>query len=187
MASAPAIAPSPFLTGPSGRVIDGKAIADTIRAEVAAAVQDLKAKTGGKVRERRTNVKRRARAALSRRRRRRRRPAARSLEKRNETNNHKRPPSLLSPETKTLNQVPGLAVIIVGDRKDSRTYVAMKHKACAECGVASFSRELPDTATQEDVLAAVEAFNADDKVHGILVQLPVRKRRGAIDKQQKRC
>jgi methylenetetrahydrofolate dehydrogenase (NADP+)/methenyltetrahydrofolate cyclohydrolase len=49
----------------------------------------------------------------------------------------------------------------------------MKHKACAECGVASFSCELPETATQEEVLAAVEKFNKDDAVHGILVQLPV--------------
>lgn len=50
----------------------------------------------------------------------------------------------------------------------------MKHKACAECGVASFSCELPAEATQQDVLAAVAKFNADPAVHGILVQLPVR-------------
>jgi hypothetical protein len=50
MAAAPALAPSPFLTGPSGKVIDGKAVADTIRAEIAEAVKQLKEKTGGKVR-----------------------------------------------------------------------------------------------------------------------------------------
>ena len=47
--AAPALGPSPFLTGSSGRVIDGKAVADTIRAEVTARVQELKEKTGGKV------------------------------------------------------------------------------------------------------------------------------------------
>lgn len=62
MAAAPALAPSPFLTGPSGRVIDGKAVADTIRAEVAAAVKELKEKTGGKVRRRPPSVARRMRA-----------------------------------------------------------------------------------------------------------------------------
>lgn len=49
----------------------------------------------------------------------------------------------------------------------------MKHRACAECGVASFSCELPEAATQAEVLAAVARFNADPAVHGILVQLPV--------------
>jgi 5,10-methylene-tetrahydrofolate dehydrogenase/methenyl tetrahydrofolate cyclohydrolase len=71
-------------------------------------------------------------------------------------------------------QVPGLAVVIVGDRKDSATYVRMKKKACADAGIASFDCDLPGDATQADVLAAVAGFNANPEVHGILVQLPVR-------------
>lgn len=74
MSAAPAIAPSPFLTGESGRVIDGKAVADTIRAEVAAAVNELKEKTGGKVRIVLLSPPPRGARALSRR-----RPAPTSL------------------------------------------------------------------------------------------------------------
>ena len=70
-------------------------------------------------------------------------------------------------------EAPGLAVVLVGARKDSQTYVRNKKKACAEAGIASFGAELPETATEAEVLAAVEGFNADPKVHGILVQLPL--------------
>ena len=70
-------------------------------------------------------------------------------------------------------RAPGLAVVLVGDRKDSQAYVRSKKKACAEAGIASFGAELPDTATEAEVLAAVEGFNADPRVHGILVQLPL--------------
>lgn len=72
-------------------------------------------------------------------------------------------------------QVPGLAVVIVGERKDSQTYVRMKRRACAEVGIRSFDCDLPEGATQAEVLAAVERFNADPNVHGILVQLPLPK------------
>lgn len=71
-------------------------------------------------------------------------------------------------------QVPGLAVVIVGERKDSQTYVRMKRKACEEVGIASFGADLPDTATQQEVLDVVQQLNANPDVHGILVQLPVR-------------
>ncbi|KXZ48986.1 hypothetical protein GPECTOR_24g276 [Gonium pectorale] len=70
-------------------------------------------------------------------------------------------------------RVPGLAVVIVGERKDSQTYVRMKRKACEEVGIASFGADLPATATQDEVLAAVRGFNANPDVHGILVQLPL--------------
>jgi 5,10-methylene-tetrahydrofolate dehydrogenase/methenyl tetrahydrofolate cyclohydrolase len=70
-------------------------------------------------------------------------------------------------------QVPGLAVVIVGERKDSQTYVRMKRKACEEVGIASFGADLPDTATQQQVLDTVQQLNANPDVHGILVQLPV--------------
>ena len=99
-------------------VIDGKAIAGTIRAEIKSKVDDLKRRTG---------------------------------------------------------RVPGLAVVIVGERKDSQTYVRMKRKACEEVGIASFHCELPGTATEEEILKTVRRFNADANVHGILVQLPLPK------------
>lgn len=70
-------------------------------------------------------------------------------------------------------QAPGLAVVIVGERKDSQTYVRMKRKACEEVGIVSFGADLPATATQQEVLDVVQQLNANPDVHGILVQLPV--------------
>jgi hypothetical protein len=64
-------------------------------------------------------------------------------------------------------------VVIVGERKDSQTYVRMKRKACEEVGIASFGADLPETASQEEVLKVVKDLNANPDVHGILVQLPV--------------
>ena len=52
-----------------------------------------------------------------------------------------------------VRQAPGLAVILVGNRKDSETYVRSKKKACAEVGIADFGTDLPEDATEEDVLA----------------------------------
>lgn len=72
-------------------------------------------------------------------------------------------------------RAPGLAVVLVGTRKDSETYVRSKKKACAEVGFESFGADLPETATEEEVLAVVERFNANPSVHGILVQLPLPK------------
>ena len=72
-------------------------------------------------------------------------------------------------------RAPGLAVVIVGARKDSQTYVRMKRKACEEVGIESFHAELPESASEEEVLAVVRGFNADARVDGILVQLPLPK------------
>eukprot|EP00920_Eleutheroschizon_duboscqi_P037276 GHVT01089411.1.p1 GENE.GHVT01089411.1~~GHVT01089411.1.p1 ORF type:complete len:235 (+),score=48.49 GHVT01089411.1:159-863(+) len=71
------------------------------------------------------------------------------------------------------NQKPKLAVILVGERKDSFTYVNMKEKACAECGIDSLVVRLPSTCTQEEVEAAVLSVASDATVDGLLVQLPV--------------
>ena len=71
------------------------------------------------------------------------------------------------------DKVPGLAVVLVGERKDSETYVRSKKKACAEAGIESFGTDLPGDATEDEVLAVVAAYNADPNVHGILVQLPM--------------
>jgi 5,10-methylene-tetrahydrofolate dehydrogenase/methenyl tetrahydrofolate cyclohydrolase len=68
---------------------------------------------------------------------------------------------------------PGLATVLVGDNPASHTYVRMKRKACAKAGIESFHHELPDDASQEEVEKLLHKLNADSKVHGILVQLPL--------------
>jgi methylenetetrahydrofolate dehydrogenase (NADP+) / methenyltetrahydrofolate cyclohydrolase len=68
---------------------------------------------------------------------------------------------------------PGLGVVMVGDNPASQQYVRMKRRACEKAGIASFAQELPQTATQAEVEAAVRAFNDDPRIHGILVQLPL--------------
>lgn len=68
---------------------------------------------------------------------------------------------------------PGLAVVIVGERKDSQTYVRSKRKACEEVGIESFGFELPEDCGQERLVALVDELNAREDVHGILVQLPL--------------
>ncbi|KAL0026338.1 hypothetical protein WJX79_000616 [Trebouxia sp. C0005] len=98
--------------------IDGKAIAQAIRKEVAAGVTELREKYG---------------------------------------------------------KAPGLAVVLVGTRKDSETYVRNKKKVCEEVGIASFGETLAEDATEEEVLKIVQGYNADPAVHGILVQLPLPK------------
>ncbi|XP_010278897.1 PREDICTED: bifunctional protein FolD 1, mitochondrial isoform X2 [Nelumbo nucifera] len=70
-------------------------------------------------------------------------------------------------------KVPGLAVILVGNRKDSQTYVRNKIKACEEVGITSLMAELPDKCGEDEVLDAVLSFNENPSVHGILVQLPL--------------
>ena len=100
----------------TAQIIDGKAIAATIRAEIAEEVAKIKAEYG---------------------------------------------------------VVPGLATVLVGDRKDSQTYVRMKKKACAEVGITSFGYDLPGDASQEDVIRLVRELNANPDVDGILVQLPL--------------
>ena len=109
---------SSFTPRASAEILDGKAIASTIREEVREKVAELKQRYG---------------------------------------------------------KVPGLAVVLVGERKDSQTYVRSKKKACEEAGIASFGTDLPEDATEEEVLAVVAAYNADPNVHGILVQLPMPK------------
>jgi len=68
---------------------------------------------------------------------------------------------------------PGLATVLVGENPASQTYVGMKRKMCAELGIESFGHTLPATATQQEVEGLVRTLNADKKVHGILVQLPL--------------
>ena len=69
--------------------------------------------------------------------------------------------------------VPCLAVILVGNNPASVSYVTGKRKALAEAGMSDRSVELPETTTQEELLALIDKLNKDDTVHGILVQLPL--------------
>ena len=68
---------------------------------------------------------------------------------------------------------PGLATVVVGDDPASATYVASKHRACQEVGIASFDRQLPANATQEDLEECLAELAADRRVSGILLQLPL--------------
>lgn len=69
--------------------------------------------------------------------------------------------------------VPGLAVVQVGHHKASDLYSRSKQLACDEVGIASFAAYLPATTPEDEVLELVNVLNADDRVHGILVQLPM--------------
>jgi 5,10-methylene-tetrahydrofolate dehydrogenase/methenyl tetrahydrofolate cyclohydrolase len=100
----------------TAQIIDGKAIAATIREEIKAEVEAMKARYG---------------------------------------------------------KVPGLAAVLVGERKDSQSYVRSKKKACAEAGIASFGNDLPADISQQELLQVVRDLNANPEVHGILVQLPL--------------
>jgi len=68
---------------------------------------------------------------------------------------------------------PGLAVVLVGERTDSATYVRMKKRAADECGFFSIDRKFDESVTQQQLLDTVSELNADPKVHAILVQLPL--------------
>ncbi|WP_127145356.1 bifunctional methylenetetrahydrofolate dehydrogenase/methenyltetrahydrofolate cyclohydrolase FolD [Pelagibacterium montanilacus] len=69
--------------------------------------------------------------------------------------------------------VPGLAVILVGSDAASQVYVASKSRRAAACGFHSVQNDMAETTSEAELLAQVEAFNADPAIHGILVQLPL--------------
>ncbi len=71
--------------------------------------------------------------------------------------------------------LPGLAVVIVGENPASQVYVRNKKRACEEVGFYSEVHELPEATAQEELNALVDRLNADPKIHGILVQLPLPK------------
>ena len=68
---------------------------------------------------------------------------------------------------------PGLAVVLVGDDPASEVYVASKGKAARECGLNSFEHILAQNTSPKDLLALIDKLNADESVHGILVQMPL--------------
>jgi methylenetetrahydrofolate dehydrogenase (NADP+)/methenyltetrahydrofolate cyclohydrolase len=71
--------------------------------------------------------------------------------------------------------VPGLAGILVGEDPGSVTYIALKSKACEEVGIKEMMVRLPETVTQEELLAAIDRLNKDATVHAIFIQLPLPK------------
>ncbi|NUN68786.1 MAG: bifunctional methylenetetrahydrofolate dehydrogenase/methenyltetrahydrofolate cyclohydrolase FolD [Bacteroidetes bacterium] len=70
---------------------------------------------------------------------------------------------------------PGLAFILVGENPASQSYVNSKGKACEEIGFHSVTERVPATTTEAEVLAMIDRFNKDERIHGILVQLPLPK------------
>ncbi|WP_350351666.1 bifunctional methylenetetrahydrofolate dehydrogenase/methenyltetrahydrofolate cyclohydrolase FolD [Microbacterium sp. A8/3-1] len=72
-----------------------------------------------------------------------------------------------------VGRTPGLATILVGADAASRVYVASKRKACVAAGMTDHHRELPGSATQDQVSAVIDELAADDRVSGILLQLPL--------------
>ena len=76
-------------------------------------------------------------------------------------------------DVERLSGRPGLAVIIVGDNPASRVYVRNKEKACRETGILSRTYELPEGVSQPELEALIVSLAADERVHGILLQLPL--------------
>ncbi len=74
---------------------------------------------------------------------------------------------------KQYGYVPGLAVVIVGENPASQVYVRNKARACAEVGFYSEVHALPQETTQSELNTLIDRLNADEKIHGILVQLPL--------------
>ncbi|CAL5201190.1 unnamed protein product [Lathyrus oleraceus] len=72
-----------------------------------------------------------------------------------------------------IGKFPRLAVVLVGDRKDSHTFIHVKMKACDKVGIGTVVSELPESCTENELLDVVSGFNDDDDVHGIVVQLPL--------------
>jgi len=70
-------------------------------------------------------------------------------------------------------RVPGLAVVLVGEDPASVSYVTGKESACDEIGIAKFGMHLPAETAEAELLALIEEYNRDPRVHGILVQLPL--------------
>ncbi|KAG8363332.1 hypothetical protein BUALT_Bualt19G0011400 [Buddleja alternifolia] len=81
--------------------------------------------------------------------------------------------SEISRMKESIDVVPGLAVILVGERKDSATYVRNKKKACESVGIKSYEVHLAEDSSEQEVIKYISSFNDDPSVNGILVQLPL--------------
>ncbi|KAI4332825.1 hypothetical protein L6164_017702 [Bauhinia variegata] len=72
-----------------------------------------------------------------------------------------------------IGKVPTLAVVLVGDRRDSHTFIQIKKKACDKVGIATLIERLPESCRENELFDVVASFNNDPAVHGIIVQLPL--------------
>ncbi|KAG5021120.1 hypothetical protein JHK87_016975 [Glycine soja] len=72
-----------------------------------------------------------------------------------------------------IGKFPRLAVVLVGDRRDSHTFIHIKLKACDQVGIETVASQLPENCDESELLDVVSGFNEDPDVHGILVQLPL--------------
>ncbi|KAI9157152.1 hypothetical protein LWI28_017613 [Acer negundo] len=73
----------------------------------------------------------------------------------------------------SIGKSPGLAIVSVGKRRDSHTFIRIKLKACDEVGIATLIEELPENCTEHQLLNVVSGFNENPLIHGIIVQLPL--------------
>lgn len=73
------------------------------------------------------------------------------------------------------NLTPGLGIILVGNRKDSETYVRMKKKACEKIGIVNYDVHLNKDISEKELIAEVNKMNNNDNIHAILIQLPLPK------------
>lgn len=78
-------------------------------------------------------------------------------------------------ELAAIGHRPGLAVVLVGDNPASKVYVTMKERACHDVGIFSIEHTLPASTGDEELLALIDQLNRDERIHGILVQLPLPK------------
>lgn len=78
-------------------------------------------------------------------------------------------------EVGMLKKKPGLAAVIVGENPASKVYVGMKRKTCEEVGIYSEEHKLPEETTQQELFTLIRKLNMDEKIHAILIQLPVPK------------
>ena len=70
---------------------------------------------------------------------------------------------------------PGLGIILVGNRKDSETYVRMKKKACKKIGIVNYDVHLDENISEKELINEVNKMNENDNIHAILIQLPLPK------------
>ena len=78
-------------------------------------------------------------------------------------------------------RAPGLGVILVGENPASRTYVASKQAFAKKCGLESIDRKLPENTSQKELLTVIDELNADERIDGILLQLPLPKHLDAAE------
>lgn len=72
-----------------------------------------------------------------------------------------------------IGKCPRLGVVLVGDRRDSHTFIQIELKACDQVGIDTMVAQLPEKCTENELLDVVASFNDDPDVHGIIVQLPL--------------